>query len=151
MRECKTTQNVARSFGTACLTASFFMSQAELQRRRRWFPVRLFLDHPPRRPLWFHMLEVVGMMGVPVVGLWAWFFTVRFRARRALKGLGGGTLTPATTAMTGAAPGGSGPSMALAPEAGTAFSMPHATPSVAAPAPPSSSAGQQGKQPAELH
>lgn len=57
------------------------MNGSSLQSTRRKFPARLWLDHPPRRSLGFHLLEISAFLGLPICGLLYLFGRSRYRAK----------------------------------------------------------------------
>jgi hypothetical protein len=105
------------------------MSRAESAYKRRWYPARLLLPHPPRKSVAFQIAEAASiLLPVPLIFL-AYFVRARWRYHRRVK-LG----LPAA----GAAPP---PSTTTAPSAPSAATLHTAQQHAAGAAPPSPAAG----------
>lgn len=76
------------------------MSRAESAYKRRWYPARLLLPHPPRKSVAFQIAEAASiLLPVPLIFL-AYFVRARWRYHRRVKlGLpaAGAAPTPAAT------------------------------------------------------
>ena len=60
-------------------------SSSSMTSTRRKFPARLWLDHPPRNTLGFHIMEITILFGIPGCGLLYLLARSRYRAKQYFK------------------------------------------------------------------